>query len=139
MLLKEDSQLYRGIFWIKDIDNIDKSDLYFQIPCNSDGTNDSNFKIDLDKSSKNTDNYNHKKLWQTLSSKETNNKPFDYYPRGRVEISNNKAVIYCSPWLDSEEIKKWVIDKFNLTNHNGIKKIRVIYDYSEHYRCHLDN
>lgn len=138
MLIMEDSNLYRGIFWIKDIDNIDNSDLYFQIPCNSDGIIDNEFSINNAMSSKNTNNYNHQKVWSSLSSKETNNKDFDYYPRGRVEISNGKAVIYCSPWLDSEKIKNWVISKFNLTVHNGIKKVRVIYDYSEHYNCYLD-
>ena len=41
--LQEDSNLYRGIFWILDVDNIDSSNLYFQIPCNSEGVVDSDF------------------------------------------------------------------------------------------------
>lgn len=139
MILKEDSQLYRGIFWITDINNIDNSELYFQIPCDSYGNLDDEFSMDINRSSKSEDNYNHKKVWSTLSSKLTNNKPFNYYPRGRVEINNGKAIVYCSPWLDIDELKDWVTDKFNLTKHNGINKIRIIYDYSEHYHCYLDD
>ncbi len=139
VILTEDKTLYRGIFWITDIDNISSSKLYFQIPCDSNGViNDTNFNIDFDKSSKGQDNYNHKKVWNTLSVKDTKGKPYNYFPRGRVEISNNKAIIYCSPHIVCDELKNWIIDKFNLTNYNGIKKIRVIPDYSEHYECYLD-
>lgn len=47
-------------------------------------------------------------------------------------MSLDKAILYKkehrkpSSWPDSKEIKKWVIEKFNLTNHNGIKKIRTL-------------
>lgn len=137
--LREDSNLYRGIFWIPDINNIENSDLYFQIPCNSDGTIDTDFHIPVEMSSKGTDNYNHKNVWNSLSNKLTNGKAFDYYPRGRVEISNGKAIVYHSPYIPQDVLKNWVIDKFNLTNHNGIKKVKLVADGSEHYKCYLDD
>lgn len=138
-ILTEDRNLYRGIFWIPDIDNIYNSDLYFQIPCDSYGNIDSNFNLGDNVSSKNRDNYNHKNLWNSLPSKITKNKSFDYYPRGRVEINNGIAIIYHSPYIPQDELKQWVTDKFNLTKINGIKKVRLIADGSKHYHCYLDD
>lgn len=134
--LKEDKNLYKGIFWIKDIDNISDSDLYFQISCNSDGT--INDYINLDYSSKDGNNFNHKNTWNKLSKRETDNKSFDYYPRGRVEINNSKAIIYCNPNIANDELKNWCIDKFNLNKYNGINKVTINADYSNHYKCYLD-
>ena len=86
-ILCEDSALYRGIFWVTDMNNVSGSKLYFQIPCDSNGDIVDNFTISTQMSSANTVNYNHKKVWQTLPKHLTHNKPFDYYPRGRIEIS----------------------------------------------------
>lgn len=59
-MIMENSQLYRGIFWINDINNIYCSDLFFSIPCDENGM--ALEKIPPEVSSKNDDNYNHKKL-----------------------------------------------------------------------------
>ena len=91
-ILLEDTDLHKGIFWIKDINDIENSILYFTINCNSNGNNISDpeeYNVSRDGLS-----YNHKNTWSKLSSKYTNNKSFDYYPRGRVEIRNKKATIY---------------------------------------------
>lgn len=139
MLLTEDKQLYRGIFWITDINDIESSKLYFQIPCDSLGyINDENFHIPVSMSSIGSDNYNHKKVWSTLDKKLTKGKSFDYYPRGRVEISNGVAKVFHSPRIPQNDLKTWVIDKFNLNNYNGIGKVKLIADGSEHYKCYLD-
>lgn len=138
-ILCEYSDLCRGVFWIPDVNDIYKSNLYFQIPCDSNGNIDSEFTISSDMASKNTDNYNHKNLWSTLSKNYTNGKPFDYYPRGRIEINRGIATVYYSPHIPQEELKSWVIDRFNLTTHNGIKKIKMIADGSNHYHCFLDD
>ena len=45
LMLTEDSNLYRGIFWIPDVNNVEQSQLYFQIPCNSNGDIDTDFEI----------------------------------------------------------------------------------------------
>ena len=139
VLLKEDRQLYRGIFWIPDIDNVESSELYFTIPCDMNGyINDPEFQISDIVSSTGSDNYNHKKLWRSLGNKYTNGKDFSYYPRGRVEISNGIAKVFHSPHIPQEDLKRFVVDKFNLTSSNGIKKIKMIADGSDHYRCYLD-
>lgn len=138
-LFVEDTQLYRGIFWIRDVDNVDKSELYFTIPCDFNGDiNDPEFQISSTMSSTGSDNYNHKKVWATLGGKYTGGKDFSYYPRGRVEISSGIAKIFHSPQIPQDELKQFVIDKFHLTQHNGIKKIKMIADGSEHYKCYLD-
>ena len=136
-ILVEDSNLYKGIFWIKDLDDYDNNETYFQIPVDSDGNIiDYDNKIRLN--SRNNDNYNHKLVWSELGKDYTDNKSFDYYPRGRVEISNGKATIYCNPNICDDNLKNWIINKFNLTSHNGIKKVTIHPDYSDHYRCYLD-
>lgn len=140
MRLNEDHQLYRGIFWITDLNNLYSTNLYFQIPCDENGDIcDFDFRIPDTMSSTGSDNYNHKRVWSNLTNKETKNKPFDYFPRGRIEISNGIAKIFHSPYIDQNELKSWAIDKFNLTLSNGIKKIKMIADGSAHYRCYLDD
>ena len=140
MILTEDVQLYRGIFWILDVNNAGSSNLYFTIPCDVFGDiNDPEFHIPDSMSSTGSDNYNHQRVWDSLERRYTKGKPFNYYPRGRVEISNGVAKVFHSPRIPQDELRKFVIDKFNLTPHNGIKKIKMIADGSDHYRCHLDD
>lgn len=130
------SQIYRGVFWITDIDNIYNSEFYFRIPCDKNGT--ALAEVPVEMSAKSAGNYNHEKLWESLPKRKTGGKPFDYYPRGRVEIKNGMAVVYHSPHIPQDELKKSLMEKFNLTAENGIKKIRLVADGSEHYRCCLD-
>ena len=74
--------------------------------------------------------YNHKLLWE---AKKPCNKPFDYYPRGRVDInSKGEAVIYMNPNISEEYIPK-IKTAFGITSEPVIK-----YDNSEHYKCFLD-
>lgn len=137
-ILNKNTNLYRGIFWIPDIDDVQGSGLCFKIPCDESGNiNDSDFEIPRSMSSVGGDNYNHRKVWNTLPKKVTKNKPFDYYPRGRVEINHGTAVIYYSPYIPQDDLKDWLVDKFGLTV-SGIKKIRFIADHSNHYRCYFD-
>ena len=76
--------------------------------------------------------YNHKKLWQLVKPKGCN-KPFDYYPRGRVVISNKgEIIIYMNPNI-SEKYVPEIMEAFNLQKDPIIR-----YDYSEHYKCYLD-
>lgn len=76
--------------------------------------------------------YNHKKLWEYLlpcGSKVG----FDYYPRGRVEITEKeKAIIYMSPHIGSEYVSE-ICKAFEIDNAPIIK-----YDHSEHYHCYFD-
>ena len=136
MKLVEDRELYKGIFWIVDLDNIENNKKYcFVIPCSSDGTSTD---FDYTYQAKSGDTYNHKKYWSMLPKEYTHNKPYNYFPRGRVEIANGKATIYLNPNIATQEVKEFIIDQFNLNEHNGIKKVRLFVDGSEHYKCYLD-
>lgn len=81
MLNADKMQLYRGIFWIKDIDDLYDTNVCFQIPCDSNGNIDPDFEISTTMSSTNTTNYNHQRVWNTLDKKYTDNKAYNYYPR----------------------------------------------------------
>lgn len=134
MKILESRELSKGIFWIKDINNIADSAIYFDIPCDSEGvpetTSDLNAKSGI--------TYNHEKTWSGLGKRITDGERFDYYPRGRVEINRGVATIYANPNIPQEELREWAIQVFNLTTQNGINSIRVIADGSDHYKCYLD-
>ena len=88
--LNESRELYSGIFWIKDLENLSKNkDLCFLIPCDSYG----NITSDIELNAKSGLTYNHEKVWNSLNKKITEGKPFNYFPRGRVQITNGKAII----------------------------------------------
>lgn len=81
---------------------------------------------------KSENTYNHKKLWDSLKPA-GRHVPFDYYPRGRVEITNqNVPVIYMSPHIGTE----WVGQIMLAFEIPTVPVIR--YDYSMHYHCYLD-
>lgn len=77
--------------------------------------------------------FNHKQLWKDLS---LGNQPYNYHPRGRVDIANNgKAVIYLNPSINTESVVDQVKTAFGILGEN----FQVKPDYSEHYKCHLDD
>ena len=90
-------------------------------------------------SSKSGNNFNHKAEWSKLPKSVTNGQPYNYFPRGRVEIKNNKAKVYPQSHFnlhDSYSKKPFcpvsLIEKeFGL----GLKTIRadIIPDNSKHY------
>ena len=137
MYLIEDSELYKGIFWIVDNDNMySNSDYCLKIPSYLHG-NSTDSTLELNAKSGTT--YNHKLVWQQLSRKETFGKPFNYFPRGRIEIHNGVAKIFLNGNINTAETLYFLTDEFNLNSHNGIKDIKIIEDNSHHYLCHLDN
>jgi len=83
---------------------------------------------------KSGDTYNHKKLWQSVKPRECGNKPYNYYPRGRVDISNRgEVIIYMNPNIDESFVADIKAD-FGLTS-----DVTIRYDCSEHYKCYLDD
>lgn len=130
-------QLSKGIFWITDIENFECDPMIYRIPVDPLGNIDDSVDRAM-LNSKQHDNYNHKKKWENLNTKVRRNKRFDHYPRGRVEIRQHRAIIYVTPYTCIEEIIDFIRNEFNLTEENGIHSVRVIPDYSEHYKCHLD-
>lgn len=81
---------------------------------------------------KSGDTYNHKKLWDIARPKGCK-VPFDYYPRGRVELTNKgKAVIYMSVHIGDDHIPG-IKSAFEISGDAVIR-----YDRSRHYQCYLD-
>ena len=140
--LNEAKQLCSGIFWVLS-DNYDLSDyklLMFDIPCDLNGKPDNTQSIELNSKSGNT--YNHKKLWESEVKNNNkyrpyNKKDYNYYPRGRVEISNNKATIFLNPNINKPLFTDEIKEKFGLSSYN-ISEIRINVDGSIHYQCFLD-
>jgi hypothetical protein len=81
------------------------------------------------------DTYNHKRAWATLPRKTTNGMPYNYYPRGRVEVKLNKAVIYLNPNICTESVIADIKLEFGLTD--IVVEVRI--DGSKHYKCYLDD
>ena len=82
--------------------------------------------------SKSGDNYNHRLLWAYIRPAGSK-KPFDYYPRGRVEYKKDGTpIIYLNPNIGRDYILL-IRNAFGLTEEPIIR-----YDYSEHYKCYLD-
>ena len=125
---KGSRMLYRGVFWIRDLNEGDIIALRF--------TSDENGV--LTDSSLTSKDINHKRLWAQLDSVVTGGYPFDYYPRGRVELRRGRALIFCSPHICTEQLKALITEHFGLTSDNGIKEVILKADGSAHYRCELD-
>ena len=130
------TELYKGIFWITDIDDWNAEQLMFRIPVTSMGEVIEPEKLDLN--SRNVDNYNHRLLWESLPNKITHNKPYNYYPRGRVEIKRGKAIIYANPNICSDELIDLLVKRFGLNKENGITEVTLKADGSDHYKCYMD-
>lgn len=130
---------FSGVFWIINIDKFIYNMPYiFRIATSKEGDIEINtLKYQLNSKKGNT--YNHKKLWEELPSKLKKNKSFDYYPRGRVMISNKKATIYLHPSLLTERIMNFLIYEFNLKPSMGIEEICFKPDFSNHYNAKIYN
>ena len=86
-------------------------------------------------SSKSGNNFNHKFEWQKLSKQITNNRPYNYYPRGRVEIAKGKIKIFLSPKLLDPQILNLIYEEFMIMDS---KSIKLIVDNSPHYYSFCD-
>lgn len=77
--------------------------------------------------------YNHKLLWEDVKPKGCK-KPYNYYPRGRVDFTNKgQPVVYMNPNIDEDYISDIKVN-FGLRSEPVIR-----YDSSQHYKCHLDD
>jgi hypothetical protein len=125
------SVLGKGLFWfIKGVDG-ESYILNFKMACFRDGVTveevESGFCA--------TDGISHKAAWEKLKKDQnTKNKPYNYFPRGRVQIKKGVATIYLTPELSHENFIQGLIASFGLTAENGISKIKVRPDYSKHYK-----
>lgn len=107
----------RGVFWVID-------DELYAFPFYGD---------DINGIAKSGNTYNHKKLWLDVKPKGCN-KPYNYYPRGRVDFSNKgKPIVYMNPNIDDSIIPE-IKTEFGLREEPTIR-----YDNSQHYKCYLDD
>lgn len=107
----------RGVFWI-----VDGKVLSF--PFYEDTTSLGVAKSGL--------TYNHKNLWPEVKPRGCN-KPYNYYPRGRVELGKKFPIIYVNPNFDKFDLAE-VKKDFGL-----VDEPKVIFDNSDHYKCYLDD
>jgi len=107
----------RGVFWVVDGE-------FFAFPFtdeNAEGV------------SKSGNTYNHKKLWSIVKPKGCSY-TYNYYPRGRVEISSKgKPVIYVNPNIEESVILQ-IVKEFGL-----LTELEIKHDHSEHYKCYTDD
>lgn len=125
----------KGIFWCDSFGCDSPHLIVVSVKCDADGKSDRS----IDFSSKSGQNFNHKAEWQKLSRSVTRGQPFNYYPRGRVEIKNRKATIYLNPDLNNTVVLNKIIENFELKNQQGLKSIAVKSDGSSHYHYYLCN
>ena len=125
----------KGIFWCDSFGCDSPQLIVVSVKCDADGKSDR----PIDFSSKSGQNFNHKAEWQKLSRSVTRGQPFNYYPRGRVEIKNRKATIYLNPDLNNTVVLNKIIEDFELKNQQDLKSIAVKSDGSSHYHYYLCN
>ncbi len=118
----------KGIFWF--IPQT-KELIAKKVACDRNG----NATENVDYSSKSGTNFNHKIEWDRFPNKITNRKPYNYYPRGRVEIKKGKVLVYLNPALRTYAIEKMIINEFF---GDADVNIRFVADNSSHYDCQFD-
>lgn len=121
----------KGIFWCRNHRLDDPELIVITAECDQNGNT---LQSGVTFSSKSGDNFNHRTEWKKMDRKTTAGKPFDHWPRGRVEIRNGKATVYLNPELNREEIVEKVMQVFELQNSETIRSVRIISDGSSHYK-----
>jgi hypothetical protein len=163
--MNEENGLYRGIFWvisdtIRTVEMVDKNDytggifiptyefieisdhklLSFRIRCNQNG--EIIKAPSIEPNSNKGNNYKHRKTWDLYVKGDPLHYPynindFDYYPRGRVSISNECAEIRVNPIINQSYIISDIRNAFGL-NRDNILKYKVIEDNSVENWCFID-
>ena len=122
--------LGKGLFWLVKNDS-EKFELFcIKILCYRDGETLERVETGVCEREK----LNHERAWAKLDKAVTQGKPYNYYPRGRVEIKKGKATIFLNPALNEEPIVEKICHSFGLMRENGLVDIRIKNDNSWHYR-----
>lgn len=120
--------IWKGVFWVIDGKVVSK-----KVRCDEFG----DMIIDEDREyPAEIWSNNHKKIWFTLPRTVTQGKAYNYFPRGRVEIRNKKAIIFLNPCLCYEEMIRKIKMEFRLEKNKDLRDILVKADGSKHYRCY---
>ena len=122
--------LGKGLFWLVKNDE-EKFELFcVKMLCYRDGETLEKIETGECESEK----LNHERAWSKLDKAVTQGKPYNFYPRGRVQIKKGKATVYLNPILNDGSIVDKICRSFGLTKENGIVDIRIKNDNSRHYQ-----
>ena len=116
----------KGIFWCRGYNTGTPELITVSVQCNEYGIP----YDDVCFSSKSGENFNHMTEWNRLDRHITERHPYNYYPRGRVEISNRRATVFLNPDINNKEIITLVKSQFELYD---LKNVTVKSDGTTHY------
>ncbi|MEQ2511524.1 hypothetical protein WMO66_09750 [Faecousia sp. CLA-AA-H192] len=119
----------KGIFWCANFDTECPELITVSAACDKNGDSKELVRF----SSKSGNNFNHRPEWERLDRSITAGRPFNYYPRGRVEIKNGKATVFLNPAINKECIVYRIMDAFELMT-GELNCINIKSDGSSHYR-----
>ena len=126
----------KGIFWCVDASRDNPRLITVSVSCDANGDADPSTVF----SSKSGENFNHKAEWDKLGKSVRNGVAYNYYPRGRVEIRNRKAIIFLNPDINQEHILRLICETFELQLSDDLKEVLVKSDGSRHYQfCQLSD
>ena len=126
----------KGIFWFpcfigKEGELVFTEEIVARsVPCDEDGTP----QMVTSFNSRKGCSYTHKDTWRMVAAgrREFRGIPWNYFPRGRVEISHGRALVYMNPQiLNCEHYLERIKERFQI----GHLDIRVKIDNSFHYQC----
>ena len=127
----------KGLFWVISDNNGERKLLTYTAVCDNNGVAAEGQPA---YNSKKGDSFAHKNSWHLAAEKlpmKIRGKPWDYFPRGRVEIANNKATIYFNPSLwEWSGFASAIYDEFEI---KGLAVIKFTRDFSKHYESGEDN
>ncbi|MDR1204293.1 MAG: hypothetical protein LBL26_02285 [Peptococcaceae bacterium] len=122
--------MYKGLFWLAD----DGGLITYRISCGADGTPEA---ADLPYNSRKGDSFTHKATWEEAAREQpraVRSKPWNHFPRGRVEIKAGKVTVYHHPALGSPEFEQRIRGAFALDGVPSLE-VRFISDHSNHYKA----
>lgn len=119
----------KGIFWCANFDTECPELITVSAACDKNGDSKELARF----SSKSGNNFNHRPEWERLDRSITAGRPFNYYPRGRVEIKNGKATVFLNPVINKECVVRRIMDAFELMT-GELNCINIKSDGSSHYR-----
>ncbi len=117
--------MYRGLFWCKENELIT-----VKLQCDREG----NFIGETPVSLKGKQNLTHSEEWERLPKSITDGKPYNYYPRGRVEVKSGKVKIFLNPDVYSYTTLEQIKSEFQI---NRLTSVKAITDGSKHYEYKL--
>ena len=120
----------KGVFWCKDFSSDMPTLIVIAVDCDEYG----NALCPVEFSAKSGQNFNHQAEWQKLGKSITGRNPYNYYPRGRVEIKNKKVTVFLNADINREQIISLIKKEFELFDEQKLLSLTVKSDGSKHYQ-----